>query len=390
MYKWVAFIGCIVFVGCSSLNISDKLVLNGEKKTINRFEKDRNIFASFDGATIEDVIELLPEDISVCVSESVRFRRFSMEVNNVDVDTFLLAVNRSLGCSLEVYGQLYCFMDKASKKEDLNLGDDIAPASCVMFVRMPYYKDEEIKTACALVGSQCQYINGDNYIVRGELGSLVKTREMLNSMLDSLPCEYGFEMIMISKDYLLSADLGISLGASGVFDMTKTSTSMYDWQWKLISSVVSDASLSRNKGDNVRHVCGVFREKSRYTTSIGDEIPYVKRAILDSGSAVDSSIEYVQVGFSLDIGCKGGAVGICDISLNVQDIGGYIKDYPIKHGSTLKTEFVITGNDKKFVGSFQSESVNSSLIGKKLQKTEWLVFVRVIRSSVGQSIEFKR
>lgn len=383
----------VAMVSCVDMRRGDMLRLEGRETRLDVF-REGMITASYDGGTMDDVVELLPDGVSVCMSESLRFRRMSLDVDGVDVDTFLLAVTKSLGCSLEVYGRLYCFID-GKQSGDSGVVPSVGGAkdgtqnagACMMYATVPWYKSEEVVSACGGCGCSAQYINGDNYIVRGDLGGLVKARQMLDAMLSSLPCEYAFELVMVTRDYLLDVDLGLSVGGSMQLDWSRVSGGLADWQWRLIGALVSDAKLERSSSDNVRHVSGVFRENSRYVTTVGDEIPYVKRSVLESGSAVDSGVEYIQIGFSLDIGCKGGAAGICDMRLDVQDVGGYVRDYPVKHGSTLQTEFVIGGDDRRFVGSFISDGWNKSLLGRKRQKAEWLVFVRVLRVSVGQKVQ---
>ena len=354
------------------------------------------ITASFDGATFEDVVLQLPENISVCVDEEVRFSRFSIDVVDVDIDTYLFSVCRSAGCKLERYGDLYVFSgkgkDSSSGKSGI-IGGDIqtssgANNSYIVYMRFPYYKVEEVLKSVGGCGCSAQFVSGDRYIIKGDVGSIVRIREFQRQMMLSLPCEYAFDLWICSKDYLLSADVGLSLGGSGGYNISKMAGEMVSYDWSYVINVLSSANLERTNGDYVRHISGVFRESSGYKVTVGDSVPYVKRAMTDSGASVDTGVEYTDIGFSLDLSLQGEQMGICKLNMSFNDIGGYVQGYPIKHGSTLTDEFCISGDNKRFVGSFLVDGYTRSLIGYTRKRSEWLVFIRVLRVSAGQTIEY--
>lgn len=398
MFKWVVLSCVVFFFGCVPLHDDSKVLSLVGSPLMLKVEKERGflVTASFDGAFFDDVVKMLPENVSVCVDESVRFARFSLDVVDVDIDTFLYAACRSASCSLERYGDLYVF--SSGKKADLSRGGGVigeegggmggaSSGDYVIYLRFPYYKREEVVSSMSSCGCSAYYINGDRYVVKGSIGAIVRARETQKELLSTLPCEYAFDLWVVSKDYLLSADVGLSIGGTGGYSLQKMAGEVASYEWNYLVNVLSSANLERTNSDYIRHISGVFREKSSYKVTVGDSVPYVKRAITDSGSAVDTGVDYTDIGFSLDIGLEGAGVGICRLNLSFNDIGGYVQGYPIKHGSTLVDEFCISGDNKRFVGSFLVDGFTRSLIGYTRKRSEWLVYVRCLRVSAGQSVK---
>lgn len=335
---------------------------------------------------MDDVLMLLPSNVSICMSENLRFEKISLDVQNVDLETFLIAVSKSIQCRISRYSSLYVFEKFDGDKKNMSDVESM-DKGYVLFFKVPYFKSGEVISA---VGQGCKYINGDSYVFRGSLSESIRVREIVDSLLLNLPCEYAFEIWFVSSEkideFSVSADLAFDL--SSVVKRGSGSISAKDWS--IVLSVVSAIKAKKDSSSNVRHLCGVFREGSDYVSSIGDSVPYIKRVVQENGSVVDTDVQYVDVGTRLQIGCLGAAAGIVRLQLDFDEVSGYVSSFPQKRGSTLRTEFVVSSDDKRFVGSFYVDMKTCGFMGVRIKRTEWYVFCRVLRVSPGQMVIFER
>lgn len=390
MRKYGILILCAFFLlSCRNQNFNqireNKLKLVGDPKVVRRLGSGiGSITCSMDGGTMDDVLKLLPPDVSVCMSEELRFSRICLDVVDLDIESFLFAVSQSLNCQISRYGTLFVF----SKSPDGGKGvvsSSQQLGSYVFYFRLPYYNKEEVVRT---LGASVVFVSGDSYVFRGTIGEVVKIRELIDNMLVSLPCEYAFELFFVSREKLLNVSLVADLKANLNNVIRRGAGGLSVNEWSAVVQAVSSFTLSRSDSTNCRHICGVFREGSDYVSNIGDMIPYVKRVVQENGSSYDSDVQYIEIGTRIKMACAGEKVGIVNLDLEVNETTGYVQNYPQKRGSTIKTSFYVGGDERRFVGSFYVDGKSRSLLGVDSRESEWLVFCRVLRVSVGQRADF--
>lgn len=385
------FLAAAIFLclcGCvENQTMNNSLGLSGDKIRLDNTRYGDKISCSMDGGTMDDVLMLLPPDASICISENLRFSRISLDVQGVDLDTFLFAVSKSIQCRISRYGRLYVFEKTETERTKSGVSDEVSDKGYVSLFHVPFFKSSEVISA---IGQGCKYINGDSYVYRGSLAESIRVREIVDALMLNLPCEYAFEIWFVSSEkideFSVSGDLSIDLSSV----VRRGAGSVSSNEWSIVLSAVSAIKAKRDSSRNLRHLCGVFREGSDYVANIGDSIPYIKRAVQENGSIVDTDIQYVEVGTKIQIGCSGSAVGVVSLQLDLEEISGYVSSYPQKRGSTVRTDFVVSSDDRRFVGSFFVDTKTGGLLGMRDKKTEWYVFCRVLRVSPGQVINFEK
>lgn len=383
----------IMCLGCSSIN-RHKWEIQGKAEEYildSGFDFTPNLVTcSFQGGSIEDVVDLLPEGVSVVWDESLLSIPIFAELRKVTYSEFFAVVARSLNCDVYKIGSVWIFGKpvKQSEGAETAVKGNIGGSEYCFFFKLSGLENQKVVSK---IGSGVVYLGGSSYMFKGSVKDAVEVHKMTEVLKRSLPSEYVFDLHFVSDDLLqdfsvLGGDTTGTINLS--YMIAKNSPSVVDWS--LVLANAYDVTLTRSASNGVRSISGVFREDKPFVMSIGDSIPFVKKNILENGTIVDSAIEYQDIGIGLTISCEGQAKGVVNVKLNVQDASSYVSNYPVKHGSTIETSFTVSTSEVHYVGSFYSDVSQSRILGFKRNSSRFYVLCRVVRISPNQAVFLKK
>lgn len=390
MGKNVLLVLCLFFYcGCSNLRKVDwEIRGKAEDYVIQRgfdFEPDC-VTCSFAGGTIEDVVEQLPEGVSVVYDEQLLNIPIFAELRKVTYAEFFAVVSRALGCDVYKIGDVWIF-GRPIQNEDENTRSRVSSYSSGNYTFSFKLSGLEHEKVISALGSSVVYVGGSVYMFKGSVIEAVECSRKVELVRKSVPSTYVFDVHFVSDDLLsdfsvLGGDTTGSISLS--YMVARNSPSVIDWS--LVLSNAYDVTMTRSSSSGIRTISGVFREDKPYVVTIGDEVPYIKKNILENGTIVDSDVQYQNVGIRLQMSCEGDSIGVVNMDLSVQDATNYVNGYPVKHGNTIKTSFLVSDDKVHYVGSFYSDVRNNRILGLKRNSSRFYVLCRVVRVSVGQSV----
>lgn len=393
MGKTVFLCLCVFVVGCSSVQRHKwELVGSAEEFLIDSgfdFTPD-SVTCSFQGGNIEDVVEMLPEGVSVVWDESLLSIPIFAELRKVTYAEFFAVVSRSLNCDVYKIGSVWVFGKPVKQTEgaETAVKGVVGGSEYCFFFKLSGLEHEKV---VSYLGGKVTYMGGSTFMFKGSVKDAVEVHKVSEVLKRSLPSEYVFDLHFVSDDLLqdfsvLGGDTTGTLNLS--YMIAKNSPSVVDWS--LVLANAYDVTLTRSASNGIRSISGVFREDRPFSMTIGDSIPFVKKNILENGTIVDSAIEYQDIGIGLTIGCQGQTKGVVNVRLNVQDASSYVSNYPVKHGSTIETSFTVSSSEVHYVGSFYSDVSQSRILGFKRNSSRFYVLCRVVRVSPNQRVFLKK
>lgn len=381
MRNLFVFVSLFLFVGCSveipriSLSHARPLKIQSVKGSVQR------ISVMMDECRIEELRELLPDNISYCWDDSLNDKTISLDVENVTLDEFLVAVSKSAKVPISKIGDIWFFGGQTADQDKRGVAYNQGGYNFVF--DLSGFSVDEVKEMFNGTGGTMRNVKSSIYVFSGTVEQIVTAKKLYDDVRSLKPSEYQFDLYMVSSELLhkygvsgqidQNLDIGLNLGRG-----------LSDWQWNLVLSAVEQCSLTRNTSNTYRYVSGVFREGKEFKYTLGDRIPVVKKTVSDTGSVTNSGVDYIQVGLNVQISCIGSALGLFDLSLQMNETSSYIENYPVQHGSSFDTTLYIRDDRYRFVGHVEYGNESKSLLGMTNNVTTWYLFLRVRRMGEGE------
>lgn len=382
MRKYIQYVFVLILcVGCSA----EKLVFDIQRKEPLEIRRSASynprITVLVDNCKIEDLRELIPENISYCWDDSLNEKTINIDVENVTLDEFFVAVSKSAGVHISKIGDVWFFGGAVNDKESRGAMRQEVGYNFVF--DLSGFSVEEVKEMFAGVGGQIRNVKSSSFIFSGSIDQIVQAKKLYDDVKSLKPSEYHFDL------YIVSSELLQKYGVIGQIDedlmMTlKMGRGLSDYQWSLIFSAVQNCSLKRNSTNTYRYVSGVFREGKEFMYTLGDKIPVVKKTVLENGTVTESGVEYLSIGLNLNISCLGSQIGLFDLKLTMNEASSYIEGYPVQHGSSFDTTLYIRDDRFRFIGHVEYSTQSTDLFGMVNNVSTWYLFLRCRRMGEGE------
>lgn len=324
------------------------------------------ITASFRNAKLDDLIAVLPENISFAYGDDLNNRLINLDCVNLTVDEFFSLVARKLGTDFTSDGDTYflgnintsdygCYVDRLSglvlKSDYKALLDSLKSADGRYFVR-----------------SDGVFVFTDKWPV------IQRIRSALESLSKFTSACFQFEVWLVNdgllRDFSLSNDMSLSYS----FNWAVGSKLSYS-NWQIVLDNLLSYNLDYSNYYIRRGLFGLVLEGEELTMKNGDEIPVPRKTVTDGGTVSTVGVDYISVGTQIKASIVRNEDRLCnvDLSAEISESVRFVESYPVKSQTLFETRCNLLYGDVTIVGYLTVDRKERKFLGVNNNKSNYWV-----------------